>query len=383
MASIACSSEPAMIEETEIAVVGGGLVGASLAWGLARLGKRVTILDEGDDAYRASRGNFALVWVQSKGLGMAAYAAWSVRASNMWSGLASALKEETDVDVAHQRPGGLMLSLSDAEQERRVAQMKRLHNQPEMTPYPYAVLDHAETRKLLPDIGPQVAGSIYCPLDGHVNSLKLFRALHAALAARGVLYRPNRQVAAIASRDGAFVLSGPWGEISAGKVVLAAGNGNARLGPLVGLEAPVRPQRGQIIVTEKAKPFLPYPLVTVRQTDEGGVMIGDSLEETGFESVVTTPVVATMADRAVRMFPMLAGLNVVRTWSALRVMSQDGFPIYDQSATHPGAFLVTCHSGVTLAANHAFDIAPQIAAGRLSDDLLPFSARRFHVPQAA
>jgi glycine/D-amino acid oxidase-like deaminating enzyme len=245
------------------------------------------------------------------------------------------------------------------------------------------VLDHAETRKLLPDIGPQVAGSIYCPLDGHVNSLKLFRALHAALAARGVLYRPNRQVAAITSRDGGFVLSGPWGEISAGKVVLAAGNGNARLGPLVGLDAPVRPQRGQIIVTEKAKPFLPYPLVTVRQTDEGGVMIGDSLEETGFASVVTTPVVATMADRAVRMFPMLAGLNVVRTWSALRVMSQDGFPIYDQSATHPGAFLVTCHSGVTLTANHAFDIAPQIAAGRLSDDLLPFSARRFHVPQAA
>ena len=48
-----------------------------------------------------------------------------------------------------------------------------------------------------------------------------------------------------------------------------------------------------------------------------------------------------------------------------------------------GAFLATCHSGVTLAANHAFDIAPQIAAGRLDDALLPFSARRFHVPQAA
>jgi glycine/D-amino acid oxidase-like deaminating enzyme len=370
-------------EETEIAVVGGGLVGASIAWGLARLGKRVTILDEGDDAYRASRGNFALVWVQSKGLGMAAYAAWSVRSSNAWSGLASALKDETGIDVAHQRPGGLMLSLSDAEQERRVAQMRRLHNQPEMTPYPYEVLDHAATKQLLPDIGPEVAGGIYCPLDGHVNSLKLFRSLHAALAARGVLYRPNRPVAAITARGGAFMLSGPWGELGAEKVALAAGVGNARLGPQVGLHAPVRPQRGQIIVTEKAKPFLHYPLVTVRQTDEGGVMIGDSLEETGFESVVTTPVVATMADRAVRMFPMLARLNVVRTWSALRVMSQDGFPIYDQSTSHPGAFLATCHSGVTLAANHAFDIAPQIAAGRLADELLPFSARRFHVPQAA
>ena len=369
-------------EETEFVVIGGGLVGAAIAWGLSHAGRRIIVLDEGDDAFRASRGNFALVWVQSKGLGMAPYAAWSVRSSNAWGRLAAALKDETGIDVAHQRPGGLMLSLSESEQERRVAQMRRLHNQPEMIPYPYEVLDHTRTKTLLPEIGPQVAGSICCPLDGHVNSLKLFRALHAALAARVVAYRPNRRVETI-THHGTFVVSGSWGEVRAEKVVLAAGNGNARLAPLLGLDAPVRPQRGQIIVTEKVKPFLNYPLVTVRQTDEGGVMIGDSLEEVGFENIVTTPIIAMEADRAVRMFPLLAGLNVVRTWSALRVMSQDGFPIYDQSATHPGAFLATCHSGVTLAANHAFDIAPQIAAGRLSDDLLPFSARRFHVPQAA
>jgi hydrogen cyanide synthase HcnC len=370
-------------EQTEIAVVGGGLVGAAIAWGLARLGKRVTVLDEGDNAFRASRGNFALVWVQSKGLGMSEYAAWTKRSADGWAGLASALKDETAIDVAHQRPGGLTLSLSDDEHERRIAQMKRLHNQHDIARYPFELLDHAGIRELLPDIGPEVAGGIYCPLDGHVNSLKLFRALHAALAARGVCYRPNRPVAAITSHNNTFVLSGPWGELHAEKVVLAAGIGNARLGPSVGLDAPVRPQRGQIIVTEKAKPFLRYPLVTIRQTDEGGVMVGDSLEETGYENGVTTPITATMADRAVRMFPMLKGLSVVRTWSALRVMSKDGFPIYDQSTTHPGTFLVTCHSGVTLAANHAFDIASQIAAGRIADDLLPFSARRFHVPQAA
>jgi glycine/D-amino acid oxidase-like deaminating enzyme len=368
--------------ETEIAVVGGGLVGAAVAFGLARAGKRVTVLDEGDDAFRASRGNFALVWVQSKGLGMPAYAAWTKRSSDGWARLAATLKVETGIDVAHRRPGGLTLSLSEREQEQRVALIKRLHDQPGMTPYPYEVLDHAATRALLPDIGPEVAGSIYCPLDGDVNPLKLLRALHAALAARGAFYRPNRPVEAIASRGRAFALAGPWGELIADKLVLAAGLGSARLGPSVGLDALVRPQRGQIIVTEKTKPFLTYPLVTLRQTDEGGVMVGDSLEETGFENKVTTEVIASMADRAVRMFPMLAGLNVVRTWSALRVMSPDGFPIYDQSTSHPGAYLVTCHSGVTLAANHVFDIAPQIAAGHLEDNLRPFSARRFHVSQA-
>jgi glycine/D-amino acid oxidase-like deaminating enzyme len=85
----------------------------------------------------------------------------------------------------------------------------------------------------------------------------------------------------------------------------------------------------------------------------------------------------------VRMFPRLAHVNVVRTWSAIRVMTRDGFPIYDESETHPGAFVLCCHSGVTLAANHALSVAPMIARGALDRDLLaPFSARRFHVQAA-
>ena len=64
----------APLRDAEVAVVGGGVVGAAIAWGLARRGARVAVLDEGDAAFRASRGNFALVWVQSKGLGMPEYA---------------------------------------------------------------------------------------------------------------------------------------------------------------------------------------------------------------------------------------------------------------------------------------------------------------------
>jgi glycine/D-amino acid oxidase-like deaminating enzyme len=75
---------------------------------------------------------------------------------------------------------------------------------------------------------------------------------------------------------------------------------------------------------------------------------------------------------------------VVRTWSALRVMTADGFPIYQQSWTAPGAFLCNCHSGVTLAAAHAVLLAPMIDAGKLDDGLLgAFSTRRFDVPASA
>ncbi|KLK90465.1 FAD-dependent oxidoreductase [Microvirga vignae] len=371
------------VSEAEIAVIGGGLVGSATAYGLAQRGARVLVLDEGDIAYRASRGNFALVWVQSKGLGMSEYAAWTKTSAEQWSTLAKSLRDETDIDVAHHQPGGFMLCLSEAELEARINAMRRLHNQPRMVQYPYEILDHDETKRRLPAIGPDVVGSVFCPLDGHVNSLRLFRALHLAMARSGVSYRPNSHVESIKpDRDG-FLIDGPWGQVRVQKVVLAAGLGNARLGPMVGLHAPVRPSKGQVIVTEKAAPFLHHPIVTVRQTDEGGVMIGDSQEDLGFDTVVTPPVISLMAQRAVRMFPLLAGLNVVRTWSALRVMSPDGFPIYDQSQSYPGAFVVTCHSGVTLAANHALTLAHHILEGTLPASLEAFSSRRFHVSSAA
>lgn len=366
--------------EYEFAVIGGGLVGSAIGWGLARLGQRVAVLDEGDLAWRASRGNFALVWVQGKGLGMPAYAAWTRRSSDAWCALAGALGEETATDVAFRRPGGFALSLSDAELEARATAMRRLHNQPGMTPYPYEILDHDEVRAMLPAIGPTVAGGIFSPLDGRCNSLLLLRALQTGLQRNGGSLLAQHVVSRIEHRDGAFALTTSAGQVRAERIVLAAGNGNAQLAPMVGLSAPVRPQRGQIIVTERALPFLHHPTLSIRQTDEGTVMIGSSTEEAGFDDRVGMKVLAGIAARAISTFPALGRLNVVRTWAALRVMSPDGFPIYAQSATHPGAFLATCHSGVTLAANHAFVLPPLLVTNSVGTALADFSPARFDVP---
>jgi glycine/D-amino acid oxidase-like deaminating enzyme len=372
------------VPDADVAVIGGGLVGAAIAWGLARAGQRVVVLDEGDVAFRASRGNFAMVWVQGKGLGLPDYAAWSKRSSDLWGDLARLLREQTGLDVSFRRPGGFHLCLSEREVENRANLLARLHNQRTIVKYDYEILDRARVKAMLPQIGPQVAGASYCALDGHVNSLRLLRALHAGMQQLGVVYRSDHVVERIDDRDGGFRLTTRHGELRAGKLVLAAGNGNARLGPMVGLNVPVRPQRGHIIVTEKVAPFLDHPIVTVRQTDEGSVMIGDSVEEAGWDVTVGAGVVSAMAERAVRMFPQLGRLNVVRTWAALRVMTPDGFPIYEQSASRPGAFVASCHSGVTLAANHALVLAPLIAKGELpAEQFGVFSARRFDVPAIA
>ncbi|MDQ8726419.1 FAD-dependent oxidoreductase [Bradyrhizobium sp. LHD-71] len=373
-----------MHRDYDVAVVGGGLLGSAIAWGLGRLGKKVAVLDEGDLTRRASRANFALVWVQSKGLGMAAYTGWTVRASESWGRLAAELKEQTGLDVCLQQNGGFHLTLGEDEFEHRGQLVTRMHNQVGAADYKMEMLSASEVKKMLPMIGPEVSGGSFCPLDGHVNSLRTFRAFHTGFREFGVDYLPEQPVSQIAHRGGEFELTTPKGEIHAGKVVLAAGNANQTLAPMVGLSAPMAPTRGQILVTERTVPFLPHPLTTMRQTDEGTVMIGDSKEDILDDRELNQGINAVMADRAQRMFPHLARLNVIRSWSGIRVMPQDGFPIYDQSVSHPGAFVACCHSGVTLASNHAFEVARMVAAGALESGLVgAFSASRFVMNTAA
>ena len=364
--------------DIEVAVIGGGLMGSAIAWGLAKAGQRVTVLDEGDIAYRASRGNFALIWVQSKGLGLAPYSIWTMRSANAWAGFADMLRDETGIDVGFQRPGGFNLSLSEVELERRRTLLQAIQDQPGMERFEFEMLDRARVKQAIPRIGPEVVGASYSRFDGHCNSPRLFRALHAGMQQAGVTYLPEHRAERIEYSGGEFRLFTSQREIRAPKIVLAAGIDNARLAPMVGLDVPVRPQRGQIIVTERTEPFLNCLVQTVRQTDEGGLMFGDSVEEAGADPSVTVPVISVLASRAVRMFPDVARLNIVRTWAALRVMTKDGFPIYDRSETCPGAFSASCHSGVTLAAAHALFLAPCIAASELPADRFgPFSSRRF------
>lgn len=372
-----------MPSDFDVAIIGGGLVGSAIAWGLAKARQRVVVLDEGDVALRASRGNFALVWVQSKGMGMPAYSHWTLRSAETWADLAEALKQQTGIDVGYERPGGFNITLGEREWQQRAALVKRLLAQPGMPGLRVEMLDRAQVQKLLPPIGAEVTGASYSAADGHCNSLRLFRALNKGMQMLGATYLANHIVDRVQRSGEGFRLVTKSDEVQAGKVVLAAGLGNARLAPMVGLNVPVRGQRGQLIVTEKTRPFLRYPISTIRQTDEGGLLVGDSQEEE-IEPVVGMSVISVLADRAMRTFPQLRNLNVVRTWAALRVMTRDGFPIYEQSAAAPGAFVATCHSAVTLAANHAFVVAPCITQGRLPADTFEvFSSRRFDVPKAA
>ncbi len=365
-------------------VVGGGLVGAAIAYGLQRAGVSTLVLDEGDVAHRASRGNFGLVWVQSKGLGAPHYQHWSRASATEWPDLAESLQGATGIGLALDQPGGLHFCFSDEEMEKRDAMMGQLRREGGNAGYDYRMIPAVELRDMVPGLGPDVVGASFTPYDGHVSPLHLLRALHVGFRASGGTYTPNVKVEAIRAAPHDFAVTAGDREVRAPRLVLASGLGNADLAPLVGLAAPLQPQRGQILVTERTAETLALPTHVVRQTDEGSLLIGDSKEDGGFDTLTQTPaIMRAIAQRAVRTFPWIAELNIVRAWAALRVMAPDGKPIYEQSPRYPGAFVASCHSGVTLAAAHANLLAPMIAAGALPPEMAPFSAGRFDVQKAA
>ena len=364
-------------------VIGGGLVGTAVAYGLARRGKKAVVLDEGDIAYRASRGNFGLVWVQSKGFGVPEYQRWTRRSSEDWAGFSSGLLEETGIATGHERPGGLTPCLTDAEFDKRRQLMEQLRSEAGDTQFEFDMLRPAALKKILPVIGPGVVGASYTPYDGHANPLYTLRALHAALLKRSGRYVPGSRIEKINAAPRQFSVTANGETFSAPRLVLGAGLGNKALGTMVGLNVPVRPLRGQIIVTERLQPVLPMPTLMIRQTVEGTIMIGESREEAGFDDATSPEIVRTLAERAVKTFPFLRDVRIVRTWGALRVMAPDGLPVYEQSREFPGAFVCTCHSGVTLAAAHALHYAGYVIDGALPPELARFSTERFNVRAAA
>ena len=260
--------------------------------------------------------------------------------------------------------------------------MDALLSQPGFERYDIEVLDRPGVQWKVGPVG-DVAGGTWSALDGDCNPLRLLRALRAGIASSGGAVLSGCAVDRIERSAAGFIVRTSRGVIGCDRVVLAAGLGNARLAPMVGLAVPVAPNKGHILVTERLPRFLDVPLDTIRQTDEGTVMIGDAQQDAGFDTSLDTGVMSAMAARAARAFPALRQARVVRAWAALRVMSPDGFPIYAQSRDCPGAWVVTCHSGVTLAAAHARILAQALRGGTLPSDCAPFDAGRFHVRAAA
>ena len=364
---------------TDILVIGGGIIGASVAYGVAERGVRVALLDQGGSAPNASRGNFGLAWVQGKGLEMPRYAEWSLEAAQAWPEFATHLREQTGISTDYLRPGSFEVCLGEKAWKAREASIVQMRRESATGTCDCEMLDRQAMRERIPKLrlGEAVSGASFSPHDGHLNSLALLTALLAANQKIGVVHHPEQPVKSVSFQKGSFEVRTSTKHFSAQKVVLACGLGIKPLVRQVGLEIPIRPQRGQILVTERTHPLLEQPFVTIRQTQEGSFLFGASHEEVGFDTGTTLEEMRRLAGHAVQVFPELARLQLVRCWGALRILTPDTKPVYVESESCPGAFVVTSHSGITLAPLHAQRLSEWIVEGVAPDGFEQFHPRRF------
>ena len=339
------------------------------------------MLDEGDNALRCARGNFGLVWYQGKGQGMPRYEEWCLEATRKWPRFAEVLEHKTGLDIGYHKSGGFWLCRGQAAYTQREQHLADIRKQSRTGTYECEMIGRDELQKRFPKmaLGPNIVGASFSPHDGHVNPLLLLKAMQTAFKQAGGRYFPGTAAEHIRRDGGCFRVKTNHGQFRAPKLVLAAGVGIPQLADMLDIQIPVAPERGQLLVTERVRPLLSYPISGIRQTDEGSFMLGVTNEAVGYNTQVTTDVMQYIAQRAAEAFPCLANVRIVRSWAALRPLTPDRYPIYHESATYPGAFVLTSHSGVSLASLYATDIAHWIAEGIKPEDFEHFSPGRFDV----
>lgn len=371
-----------MTTTRDVIIVGGGVVGSAIALGLVRSGLRSAVLDGADQDERASRANFGLVWGQSKGDTLPQYALWTREAIHLWPEFEDQLLNETGVSCQFRGNGGLHICLSEAELADRRALFERMDAIGGDRPLELEILDRKQAAELMPGLGlgAEVVGAGYCKQDGHLSPHSMLAAIQRGILFHGSTIHPNRHVTGITRQGQTWTVACQAETFEAPILVLAAGTGNKALGQMVGVDIPVFAMKGQILVSERVAPRMELPTHKVRQTEAGSFLLGDSKEpDAGHDDRSNATIIHEIAERALRMFPWLAEINMMRTWGGIRSMTADSFPIYDIYPDHPGLFTANCHSGVTLAPVHAMRLAPVIASMKVTPQVAAMSARRFDV----
>ena len=371
-------------ENAEVVVVGGGVIGVSLAYGMVKKGAKVILIDKVDNRLTASRGNFGLVWFQGKGKGMPRYVEWCIEAIERWPEFAENLETETGFNLNYEKTGGLDICLGEEEHEERVNFIEEMSQASSSGSYDCEMISIKELQGMIPEIklGKEVSGASFCSHDGCVNPLNLLKAMSSSFQENGGGYRPEQFVQKIEYSSNGFKIETETHSFNAKKLVLACGLMTTKLASMVGMKVPVIAERGQIIVTESTSRVFNYPTAGIRQNYDGSFMLGASHEAVGYNIETSYEVLQNIAKRAIQILPSLKNLQMIRSWAALRVLTPDKMPVYLESDQYPGAYAITSHSGVSLASLHSSNLVEWILEERIPPGFTAFHPKRFNVQEA-
>ncbi|CAO3456769.1 SoxB-like sarcosine oxidase, subunit beta related [Azospirillum argentinense] len=380
-------------QEAEILIVGGGVVGACLAYYLTQAGRDVLVVERGDTNLQASGANAGSLHVQllsfdfgakaeAGGGPAAATLALGPRSIALWRDLERACGVDFELAVT----GGLMVADSPAGMDflRAKAALERRYG------VENAIIDAAELRRLAPALSHKLVGAEYAPQEGKINPLRATYAVLEQARRQGARFLRGVNVTGIAVapavEGGGWRVETPRCRIRAKRIINASGPWARETGRLVGIDVPVHSAPLQMIVTEPA-PKLVSQLVahadrhlSLKQAVTGGLIIGGAWTAVfdparRFNTVSRSSIEGNLWV-ARHVLPQIAGLHVVRAWAAMNI-NIDGAPIIGPVPGLPGFFNTVTSNGYTLAPVVARMTADLLLDGRTDIDPTPFLLDRF------
>jgi glycine oxidase len=367
----------------DVAIIGGGIIGASIAFELASENLGVIILDRQDpgrEASWAAAGMLSPAPDSPRDLPLAPFACQSL---GLYSRFIAAIEEASGRRTGYVREGALEVFLSaNAARERdaRLSELQQLGIKAEAVS-----LDDA--REMAGAVGAAARSALWLPDEGTVEPRLLMDALLVGARNRGVEVRAGCKVSGILQQDDrcSGVIAG-GAKILAENVVLAAGcfSGQFSGEPSINAVVPTRPVRGQMIalLPKTGAPTLrrvarsEHGYLVPRR--DGRIVAGSTNEDAGFEKHVTPAGLSKILGAALEMCTGLAGAEVIETWAGLRPGTPDDLPILGPSNTR-GLWIATGHyrNGILLAPATAAVLREFITGVEPSFDAARFSPARF------
>lgn len=371
-----------MANTADVIIVGGGIIGSSIAYYLVKKGTSVIVL-EGSDHIGNGGSSRNGGGVRQSGRDPRELPLVMYGIKNFWP----TLSEELEVDCEYHQDGNLRLGKT--EKHRQI--LEGLTERAVKVGLDVRMIDGDEVRRINPYLSDEVTCASWCPTDGHANPLTTTLGYYKMARRLGAHFITGEKVVELRKIKGKLrqVIT-PNNVYEADTVVVAAGYDSRKILGTVGIDIPMAQAMIECLVTEAEPHMFDQMLGTAEadfyghQTKHGSFVFGGT---SGFEAVNKdngTPICSSMTASCecrgiMKYFPALADAKIVRTWSGWVDQVQDGVPVLGNVSEVPGLVLAAgfCGHGFGIAPGVAYNIAELITTGTSPVDMHELRYDRF------
>jgi glycine oxidase len=367
------------VMKKDVIVIGGGVIGSSVALALARAGSKVAVFERGRVGCEASRAAAGMLSPQVEAVSRGPFLDLCLRSRSMYRDFAAALTDASGIDVEYKDEGTLFVALSD-EDEREMSGWASWQADVGLA---LEQVTADSTRKLEPAVTELASRAIFIPNDHQVENRRLMDALDVAMRRAGIEVIEGEEVTSLLiERERVTGVACGNRRFYAGAVVVAAGSWSSKLLEPVGLRVQITPARGQMIAVQAANSAIRCVLHSKRcylvPRKKGRILIGATVEYAGFHKAVTVQGINSLLAAAIELVPSLEACEIIESWSGLRPDTPDHLPVIGQSGIR-NLLLATGHfrNGILLAPVTAELITDALINNRVPDEIKAFSVERF------